>query len=97
MDKVRETIEKNRNRKLTKIAEKEQIGFVYGKGRRKSEIRQLMETSRVRKGNRTVSFVLFKQKDILEILKKMTASDVSTIVHQRRYIMKNSSHLPLYS
>ena len=89
MDKVREVIEKKRKRKLTKIAEKEQIGFVYGKGRRKSEIRQLMETSRVRKGTPAVRFLPFKQKDILEILKKMTASDVSTIVHQRRYIMNS--------
>ena len=72
MDKVREVIEKNRKRKLTKhkkisnnsiieidncspldllklqknlvtIANGEGIGFVYGKGRKKSEIQQLYE------------------------------------------------------
>ena len=72
MDKVRESIEKNRKRKLTKhkklsnntiieidncspleilklqknlkqIAGKEQIAFVYGKGKRKPEIQQLYE------------------------------------------------------
>ena len=72
MEKVRDVIEKNRKRKLTKhkklsnntiieidncspleilklqknliqIAEQEQIGFVYGKGKRKSEIQQLYE------------------------------------------------------
>ncbi len=72
MDKVRDVIEKNRKRKLTKhkklsnntiieidncspleilklqknltqIAEKEQIAFVYGKGKRKSEFQQLYE------------------------------------------------------
>ena len=72
MDKVRDVIEKNRKRKLTKhkklsnntiieidncspleilklqknltqIAEKEQIAFVYGKGKRKSELQQLYE------------------------------------------------------
>lgn len=72
MDKVKDVIEKNRKRKLTKhkkllnhmiieidncspleilklqknltqIAEKEQIAFVYGKGKRKSETQQLYE------------------------------------------------------
>ena len=72
MEKVRDVIEKNRKRKLTKhkklsnntiieidncspleilklqknltqIAEQEQIGFVYGKGKRKPEIQQLYE------------------------------------------------------
>ena len=72
MDKIRDVIEKNRKRKLTKhkklsnntiigidncslleilklqknleqIAEKEQIGFAYRKGKRKPEIQQLYE------------------------------------------------------
>lgn len=72
MDKVREVIEKNRKRKLTKhkklsnntiieidncspmeirklwknlvqVAEKEQIAFLFGKGKRKLELQQLYE------------------------------------------------------
>lgn len=83
MDKVRDIIEKNRKRKLTKhkklsnntiieidncspleilklqknptqIAEKEQIAFVYGKGKRKSQLQQLYENEGGSHAERTV-------------------------------------------
>lgn len=93
MDKVREVIEKNRKRKLTKhkklsnnriieidncsplemlklqknlqmIAEGERIKFVYGKGKKRSEIQQLYEELEVC-GNR-----LMEYKECFEIMGK---------------------------
>ena len=125
MDKVREVIEKNRKRKLTKhkklsnnriieidncsplemlklqknlrmIAEGEKIEFVYGKGKKRSEIQQLYEELEVC-GNR-----LMEYKECFEIMGKdrnsYSKTDLeATFMRMKEDHMMNGQLKPAYN
>ena len=125
MDKIREVIEKNRKRKLTKhkklsnnniieidncspldmlklqknlmaIADGEGIGFVYGKGRKKSEIQQLYEELEAC-GNK-----LMEYKECYEIMGKdrnsYSKTDLeATFMRMKEDHMMNGQLKPAYN